>query len=396
MEKIYEENNNEKKPKKISFSVVLSFVVALFAIASLVAVGFNQISYAAPDGSQTPKTVLADDIGMFGGTGSNQIYVPTLLMDSKQIYCVQFDEEVYGGPNYEVREDINSDVKEGLIYLLNADVTISTTTTCTPSVGSCPDGDDAEKVIKGYWRTYIKQLAIWEYLKEKNVSGNSTFDLSMIHDINSITVQDREHNSFSFNLGGVNIEDYVTNLVTIAKNPQHQSRKTLTAAFNSTSVSKLDGADIYQSDKATVTAKNGNLKSYYVELSGELANDAYVVNANGEKKGENDAFGPGEVFYIRVPGGKLSEETVKSVNVTIVGLFESYYDGAAFVATGSQDVMSLGPEEYRVTPPAISVNFKKVGDTKMTTAQTIYFIGLIVLLCGVGIIYANAKPVEEK
>ena len=35
-------------------------------------------------------------------------------------------------------------------------------------------------------------------------------------------------------------------------------------------------------------------------------------------------------------------------------------------------------------------------DTGMTTAQTIYFIGLIVLLCGVGIIYANAKPVEEK
>ena len=32
----------------------------------------------------------------------------------------------------------------------------------------------------------------------------------------------------------------------------------------------------------------------------------------------------------------------------------------------------------------------------MNTAQTIYFIGLIVLLCGVGIVYANVKPVEAK
>ena len=34
--------------------------------------------------------------------------------------------------------------------------------------------------------------------------------------------------------------------------------------------------------------------------------------------------------------------------------------------------------------------------TGMNIAQTIYFIGLIVLLCGVGIVYANAKPVESK
>ena len=37
-----------------------------------------------------------------------------------------------------------------------------------------------------------------------------------------------------------------------------------------------------------------------------------------------------------------------------------------------------------VTPP----------DTGASTSQTIYFIGLIVLLCGVGIIYANSKAVK--
>ena len=33
-------------------------------------------------------------------------------------------------------------------------------------------------------------------------------------------------------------------------------------------------------------------------------------------------------------------------------------------------------------------------DTGISAGQTIYFVGLIVLLCGVGIIYANAKPTQ--
>ena len=38
----------------------------------------------------------------------------------------------------------------------------------------------------------------------------------------------------------------------------------------------------------------------------------------------------------------------------------------------------------------------EVPDTGVTAAQTIYFIGLIILLSGVGIIYANVKPAENK
>ena len=35
-------------------------------------------------------------------------------------------------------------------------------------------------------------------------------------------------------------------------------------------------------------------------------------------------------------------------------------------------------------------------NTGVNKAQTIYFIGLVVLLCGIGIVYANAKPSESK
>ena len=53
MEKIYMGDNNNSPQKQLSskyhVSIVLSFIVAIFAIVSLIAVGFNQVSYAAPD-----------------------------------------------------------------------------------------------------------------------------------------------------------------------------------------------------------------------------------------------------------------------------------------------------------------------------------------------------------
>lgn len=50
MMKVEQSQYNEKDYKRIfNISVVLSFVVATFAIVSLIAVGFNQVSYAADD-----------------------------------------------------------------------------------------------------------------------------------------------------------------------------------------------------------------------------------------------------------------------------------------------------------------------------------------------------------
>ena len=49
-----------------------------------------------------------------------------------------------------------------------------------------------------------------------------------------------------------------------------------------------------------------------------------------------------------------------------------------------------------LTGDATTMEVTGVPDTGVSSAQTIYFVGLIVLLCGVGIVYANAKPVQVK
>ena len=118
-----------------------------------------------------------------------------------------------------------------------------------------------------------------------------------------------------------------------------------------------------------------------------------VVNENGEEINKKD-IAAGTKFYVRIPASKVTEEagtqTVK-VNVT-----------AEFTGGKAKYLYASSNEAYQrlatVSPSEISkgAEFVVSPDTGMNVAQTIYFVGLIVLLCGVGIVYANAKPVEAK
>ena len=61
MEKIYEKEQFDeqsfqyKKKSNLNSSVVLSFMVAFFAVFSLIVCGFNEISYASPDNTFAEK-----------------------------------------------------------------------------------------------------------------------------------------------------------------------------------------------------------------------------------------------------------------------------------------------------------------------------------------------------
>ena len=393
MEKIYEENQNQNKPKKMTFSIVLSFAVALFAIASLVAVGFNQISYAAPDDSATPKHVeVFSDYYLHSQGNSGAFDVKSLSFDGKQIFCIQKDVDQYTG-DYTLDESITGEVKSGLLYIINASVN-ATGLSCSGSACYTSGLSNEQTVRNAALVTYIKQNAIWAFLKSKNIAGNESFNLDDFKNVRNIYMQDHLGTGQDLLYSGDVYTNFVKGLLDGA-NDSSRALKTIEVHINSDSISKLENEDIYQSDKIQVIPKNGTLKHYYVELLGELAEDAYVVDANGEKRDYNYGFTPEQNFYIRVPANKLSDETQKSVTVNVLGEFDGYYDGDVYVATGSQSVISMSTQ-FRLVPEETTIQFKKVKDTKMSTAQTIYFIGLIVLLCGVGIIYANAKPVEEK
>ena len=74
------------------------------------------------------------------------------------------------------------------------------------------------------------------------------------------------------------------------------------------------------------------------------------------------------------------------------------YDGYYYRADGAQTVSTVFTTDVKNdTGLEFTLNYTpEVPSTGMNMAQSVYFIGLIVLLCGVGIIYANAKPKSQQ
>ena len=415
MEKIYEENNGQK-PQRWSLSIVLSFAVALFAIVSLIVVGFNQISYAAPISGNS----ITLKLGMWGtntafinarNNNSESFMVRLMFADSNDaaaatqpVFCVEQGIEATDSASYSGDSKIND---AGLIYIMNKSRVLGGDG-ITPTNLTYPDNTSQtlSAADQKYLEMYATQIAIWMYLYEKYPSGNS------LHGKLEVPQTDGEGNPRTYTpldviRGQVNLyltngsntriysgpiyAEYIAPLVEAAKSAGNY--KTVQAVLASENISKVGDDDIFQTDKITVVANpSSDLVNYSVDLSG--IDGAYVVDKDGNTKSSLDTFAPTDYFYIRVPVNKVTNDS-KFVNVSIVGEFQNYIGGEYFVATNSQQIIGVTSEHYRVAND-MKINFLISEDTGMSAAQTIYFIGLIVLLCGVGIIYANAKPVEQK
>ena len=408
MEKIYEENNQSQKPKRISFSVVLSFAVALFAVVSLIAVGFSQISYAAEGDSN--KTVHfgkfgTEDAEIIANNNEDPILeVPMMFFDSSDattarepVFCIEHGKdagETEGA--YSSDGEVYDDL--GLIYIMNKSRVLGGSG-IVPSTVKYPSshthaGEQLSANDLKDLETYATQIAIWLHMHETYSSGDrhgrlDATTLSLIEGASNL-YSTRDYDAgpiFSGNL----YTAYIKPVVDAAANASNY--KTVHAVLASKSISLVGDSDIYQTDKINVVATpSDDLVNYSVDLYN--LDGAYVVDKDGNKKTGLDTFAPGEYFYIRVPVNKITD-TNKTVDIVITGEFSGYLGGEYFVADGQQAIVSVTSENFRVANSE-SIDFMVAPDTGMTTAQTIYFIGLIVLLCGVGIIYANAKPVEEK
>lgn len=408
MEKIYEEKNFEPNRKKINFSIVLSFIVAVFAIVSLIAVGFNQISYAAPTVPETLTLHVAEldgaPVSVRAEGASGTLYVPMYFADSKNpadasnrsLFCVEQGNDPSQDTNgYTSEGEVLDDL--GLIYILNQSGVLGgpgiiNETRYYP--------DEPEKPLSKeharYLEIYATQTAIWLYMQQNYPSGDPKHGKITNAEYDAITnaanLYLRNGTSVDVYLSDSNLYNRYIKSVVAAAN-QATNFKTVTSKADSNNISLVGDNDIYQTDKIRVIANpSSDLVNYSVDISG--LDGAYVVDKDGNTKGPLDTFAPSDYFYIRVPVNKVTEQN-KTVAIKVVGEFQNYLSGEFYVATGKQTIVAVTSENFRVDNSNY-INFLVTPDTGMTTAQTIYFIGLIVLLCGVGIIYANAKPVEEK
>lgn len=413
MEKIYMEDNNYNNQKqsqkgKYHFSIVLSFIVAVMAIASLVVVGFDQISYAAVtpvEGDEFTFYRETDDKPIRIVADGDGFTVPEFRAnsaDGPRLFCIEHKQDPGRGETYKKAEEIED---AGLLYILNKSAVYGGEGIVSKSlIGK--NGLTQEKY--DYLETYVTQVSVWLYLVEKNgntgkheISENGLTSIknatsyvvykggnSDDNKISEITAQ----NIFGETPGTNTVyKKYINELVKKALDPKINVKEVNVTFKDGKDISEVKDSDYYQTGAISVSVPSNDLKNYTVSLNG--VDGAFVVNSNGEKV---ESFGPTDVFYIRIPKDKVSE-TAKTLNITVNGTFDNFLQGTAYVGKNNADLQKVVTVKNisKTVPGNEQISIVGAPDTGMSKAQTVYFIGLIVLLCGVGIIYASSKPIKE-
>lgn len=421
------------KKKKLKGTVVLSFFVSLFAVFSLIVCGISEDSYAI--GIESDNFGLINSYPYYisvknSNNTSQSMRVNQLFASANDpVFCVQHGINIpRNDDNVIYTKNLNTKIEDsefglGLLYIL----------------ANSYYNDDFLKGSSPEVRYYATQAAIWYYshlyyiADENGVSKNPDATTREQHsllaaDNDGYEIIDVIKNASSFEKinatasftdpdaiisltvcnnaaatnGGtlcgssVNVGKIITDLVSDAFDFSQDDELFVSTIPQELSLAKNSNGeelDYYQSEKVDVSSSRiSNLLSYTVSLSG--LDGAYIVDSNGQTVDATYEFSPNDSFWIRVPKDKVSKSVKQTISVDVNGKF-NMLTGYYFTAQGYQTVLSVGSSNS-VKTAKFNVEVIGAPDTGMTTAQTIYFIGLIVLLCGIGIVYANAKPSEIK
>lgn len=393
MEKIYIEEKSQVK-KTSNFSIMLSFCIAIFAMFSIGVFGIanlqgNGISYAiSPTGDELTFHTWENgdlDVSVFArSTSNNSVFfnVPLYFSDTEHknpVFCVEKNNAyIDDGTNY-FKSDAITDYK--LLYLLDHsyvnDVKV---------LGDDPDDDNA-------FEAFITQTAIWLYLYRNGASDTNTFTADEINNLKAadyLAYSLSAVDSYTIAMpDGKSVYDVVESLVVAAEN--YNNEKTISITKAGDEIVKSNDGSVYRSSLITVTGNpSSDFESYSIVTASDKISGAKAIDENGSPL--TSLVSPGTRFYITIPADQVTEE-VKTLTVYATGNFKSLSGHYYAASDDHQKIISVTGDTTTRTSQ-LQLQFVGTPDTGMNKAQTIYFVGLIVLLCGIGIVYANAKPVE--
>lgn len=403
MEKIYMENNNKNKNNNLGefFKekgvVIVSVLIAVVAIGAFITASFNGVSYALPEVQNVLPDTFESGVGegRMVGNGSGisaritvEPYYAKTSSGNVSVFCLERNVDFKPGVNYTKGEAISD---YGLLYLMaNAYPNKNFT------------GSDGKALVDKV-QIWITQMAIWDYLYQTGADNNSKYS-EIVDDVKKVhQIYDAENYSDLTNglyEGDLLYSKYIEPLVSEAIKNRSVPNKNLSINKASNDISLTEDGKYYQSSLITITgAPSDNFNGFNIDFN-SAPEGSVIINEEGKEVKSDDDLRSGTKVYVRVPVDKLKEDN-RTVEIRVTGSFTTYegnyYTGKNTDGTNAQTVTSVQTVNSNISK-GLDIEFDytpDVPDTGMSTAQTIYFIGLIVLVSGVGIIYANVKPKEN-
>lgn len=407
MEKLYI-NNKKKKKIKIDGTSLLSFAVAIFAIVSLIAAGFNQISFALPavedplpDNFKTKEFSSSTDM-LFSDTWTGrQIDMHYAIVNGENIpvFCLQQSVDFAAGKDYTKKNEPINDA--GLLFLM---ANLYPNVTMTPSYPIQNSQLNNNHQIE----TWITQAAIWYYLTttstEPQYNSLSSDDLNKIKNTHAIGFSrsllspaqmtgytSYDHTLFdAYTVNSKSINQLIEEAVAKKGNPATEMKVVSDQNYSVSQDGKYYFSSVINVQGSVSDSSLGTYKGFSVTIS-NAPDGTIITNENGEEIKNLTNMAPGTKFLIRVPADKIKEAT--QISISVNGNFETYSGNRYSAGENTQEITTVKLVS-NVVGTGYSFEIAPAPDTGAMTAQTIFFIGLIVLLCGIGIVYANAKPEE--
>ena len=169
----------------------------------------------------------------------------------------------------------------------------------------------------------------------------------------------------------------------------------LNVTKKSEGVSMTSDGKFYQTDYievvGTVLSESiGSFNGYELKTK-NAPEGTMIIDKDGNEIKDVTNLAPGTKFAFKIPVEKVTEEN-KKIEVNVLGSFDSYA-ADIYVADTSQTVTSVSKVNNNLSVPLdVDLNYTPtVPDTALDNSATLYIIGLILLLSGLGIFYTSAK-----
>lgn len=394
MEKIYMHDNQNKKVRRARKrgSSVTTVLVAIVAVAALIVVGFGQISFAIPEegvtlGNEFTSAIPDAQQRILGGTSN--FGVNALLTDKGQhVFCIERDVDYEGNLKYVKSERV---LDSGLLYVMS---------NVYPNK-KIMDGENELPVGVQVW---LSQSAVWIYAAANGYKNNTKITSDVVEGIlyetdlydatgavvATLSQEDKDNGYISL------FDKYgLLELLIEAQKLGTTPSNSLDVTKKSEGVSMTSDGKYYQTGfvdvVGTVLSESiGSFNGFELKLN-KAPEGTMVVDKDGKEITDLTNLEPGTKFAFKVPVDKVKEEN-KKMEVSVLGSFDSYA-ADIYVAEGSQTVTSVSKINNNLSVPLdLELNYAPtVPNTALNNSATLYIIGLILLLSGLGIFYTSAK-----
>ena len=356
------------KKKKLSLLLVIALGV-FFANNSSAKALENYVLDTAPDTFTTSDSDIAIANDTVAQHGNNVIDYHT--KDLKKVFC--YDRKV----NYaasKVYKKTSESVDYPIVYIISH----------AAEYYKKIDSTGVSELNQKYEMSWMTQIAIWQYQNPDNFASINALTPSL-HSEASVG-QATTYSSRADKLWNAAI-----NLVSAAK-----------ASSNPDTSIKLDvnysnEHSIDENNKtiqtSLITINKTNIKSYKLDIS--KAPKGTKVYAEGGNEITDLSNIIVEKFYLVFPIDNVENYTYDFD----LGLStDTYltYRGYKYINTeGYQPLVLVAPTNKTVNAN-LKLSGSHVNDTASSIANSIYFVGFLILITGIGIIYANVKTKKEQ